>query len=57
MTNEVKIQKMIGLALAMLIYAPISMLVFGTTPGEIFERAYFLLGGAAIALWTSDVTK
>lgn len=40
-----------GLAIGFAIYTPASMYLFDTTLSTMLERAYFMLGGAAIALY------
>lgn len=39
------------MAVGLAVYTPFSMLVFSTTAGEMFSRAYFMLGGAAFVLY------
>jgi hypothetical protein len=39
------------LAVSGVLYAPIGYYEFGHSLGEMFERSYFTIGGAALALW------
>jgi len=39
------------LLIACAIYAPVGIYVFDNSLGEMFGRAYFMIGGAAIALY------
>ena len=49
-----KPMKLVVIGIGMAIYAPFSMLIFGTTTDEMFTRVYFTLGGAAIALYCGN---
>lgn len=40
-----------GLVIALAVYTPIGMYVFDNSLSTMLERAYFMLGGAAVALY------